>query len=94
MKKRTSDENIRALCREDFTYVVLLVSLNAHILFIESFLVITFTNKLLYEFMILPDFCQFDVKNEPAGFRPDRTNFEAGRTGPDGKNPSGSNSEL
>jgi hypothetical protein len=23
--------------------------------------------------MILPDFCQFDVKNEPAGFRPDRT---------------------
>jgi hypothetical protein len=21
----------------------------------------------------LPDFCQFDVKNDPAGFRPDRT---------------------
>ena len=54
----------------------------------------------------LPDFCQFDVKKEPAGFlpvwgekwtgriltRPDRTNFESGRTGPDGKNPSGSNS--
>jgi hypothetical protein len=30
--------------------------------------------------MILPDF--------------DRTNFEAGRTGPDGKNPSGSNSVM
>ncbi len=39
-------------------------------------------------------FCQFDVKNEPAGLRPDRTNFEPGRTGPDGKNPSGSNSNL
>jgi hypothetical protein len=63
---------------EDFSYVVLLVTLNAYILFTESFLVITLTNKLLYKFMILPNFCQFDVKNELAG--------------PDGKNPSGSNS--
>ncbi len=81
---------ISARCREDFSYVALLVSLNAYILFTELFLVITFTNKLLYEFMILPDFCQFDVKNEPTG--PDRTNFEAGRAGPDAKNPSASNS--
>jgi hypothetical protein len=72
---------ISARCGEDFSYVVLLVSLNAYILFTESFLVITLTNKLLYEYMILPDFCQFDVKNEPAGFQPDRTNLEAGRTG-------------
>jgi hypothetical protein len=53
-----------------------------------------------------PDFCQFDVKNEPArffqfdaknesaGLQADRTNFESGRTGPDGKNPPGSNSGL
>ncbi len=67
---------ICARCGEDFSYVVLLVSLNAYILFTESFLVITFINKLLYEFMILPDFCQFDVKNEPAGFRPDRTGWK------------------
>jgi hypothetical protein len=60
---------ISARCGEDFFYVVL-VNLNAYILFTESFLVITLTNKLFYEFVILPDFCQFDVKNEPAG--PDR----------------------
>ncbi len=62
---------ICARCREDFSYIVLLVTLNAYILFTESFLVITFTNKLLYEFIISLDFT---------------------RTGPDGKNPSGSNS--
>ena len=59
------------MCRRFFYAVV--VSLNPYILFTESFLVDTLTNKLLYEFMILPDFCQFDVKNEPAGFRSDRT---------------------
>ncbi len=48
---------ISARCEEDFAYVVLLVSLNAYLLFTESFLVISLTNKLLYEFMILPDFC-------------------------------------
>ncbi len=82
-----------------FFYVVLLVSLNAYILFTESFLVITLTNKLLCEFMtlldfcqfdvknepagFLPDFCQFDVKNEPAGFRPDRTGQILKLAGPD-----------
>jgi hypothetical protein len=24
----------------------------------------------------LPDFCQFDAKNEPAGFQPDRTGWK------------------
>ncbi len=75
---------ICARCEADFSYVVLLVNLNAYILFTESFLFLTFTSKLLYEFMISPDFGQFDVKNEPAGFRTDPT-------GPDGKNPSDSN---
>jgi hypothetical protein len=41
----------------------------------------------LNETGFLPDFCQFDAKNEPAGFQPDRTNFESGRNGPDGKKP-------
>jgi hypothetical protein len=31
----------------------------------------------------LPDFCQFDVKNEPAGFRPDRTGQILKLAGPD-----------
>jgi hypothetical protein len=33
--------------------------------------------------LVLPDFCQFDFKNEPAGYWPDRTgqNFEP--AGPD-----------
>jgi hypothetical protein len=50
-------------------------------------------NRIFFDFFagffvrFLPDFCQFDVKNEPAGFRPDRT-------GPDAKNPSGSNSDA
>jgi hypothetical protein len=44
--------------------------------------------------MIGPDIYRIYAKNYPAGFRPDRTNFEAGRTGPDAKNPSGSNSDL
>jgi hypothetical protein len=46
---------ICAQCGEDFSYVVLLVTLNAYILFTESFLGITFTNKLLYEFWSWPD---------------------------------------
>ena len=33
--------------------------------------------------MILPDFCQFDVTNEPAGFRPDRTGQILNPAGPD-----------
>ena len=69
---------------EDFSYVVLLDSLNAYVLFTESFVVLTLTTKLLYEFMVLPDFivflpkmnqpdfCQFDLKNEPIGFRWER----------------------
>ncbi len=50
--------------------------------------------RIFFDFFagFLPDFCRIDVKNDPAGFRPDRTNFEAGRTGPDAKTPSGSNS--
>jgi hypothetical protein len=56
-------------------------------------------NRIFFDFFagffagFLPDFCRIDVKNDPAGFRPDRTNFEAGRTGPDAKNPSSSNSD-
>jgi hypothetical protein len=73
---------ISAQCGEDFSYVALLVNLNAYILSTESFLVITLKNQLLYEFMILPDFCQFDVKNEPAGFRPDLTGREKSKTVP------------
>jgi hypothetical protein len=61
-------------CRTCLTRI--LVSLNAYILFTESFLVITLTNKLLCEFMTLLDFCQFDVKNEPAGFLPDFCQFD------------------
>jgi len=49
------------------------------------------TSKLCYEFINFPDFRQFDVENEPAGSY--RTSFDDNRTGPDGKNWSGSNSE-
>jgi hypothetical protein len=44
--------------------------------------------------MIRPDFCQIGVKNDPAGFRPDRTGQILKLAGPDRmqKNPSGSNS--
>jgi len=56
----------------------------------ESYGFCRITAGFLLDF--LSYFQQFDVKKEPAGFRPDQTNFESGRTGPDGKNSSGSNS--
>lgn len=56
-----------------FSQVVLLISLEVDASFKESIFLITLISMIQYKPITLPDFCQFQLKSSPTGFRPDRT---------------------